>query len=1022
MSLHETCIAYSLHRERGIFFLLIIISILIPPALNLTPSLYPETDEKNISVKIEYKGAFEKDIEKLINRLEQPLSLIRGLKTVYSVSEPGKGTLYCSFSDSKDYDEAYMEVRDSVNRVYTSFPENVQRPVLSKSGINNYPVFAASFPAEEETVHRGFTGTRFLKNEFEEIKGCGYVETGGFSDDEIIVVPDFEKIISSPFQISDIINRIREENFSYVITPPGRKQVKTGSRIENKESIKRIYLENGLKLSDITAAGIRKKDHEKLGRIDGLKTLILYAFKEGDCSTIEVCRKLKIKTDELGGSVIFSRGSEIEKALSETVISVTAGIAAVIITALFYFRQISSSILVILNILFSILASSAALKISGGRLDIISLSGTAVVSGLAIDNSIIILEKFRVSGSDIRQTVQDTYYPLLFSFLTSCAVFIPLLFASEKLILLFKGMAVTVISGLSASFLYTFYFIPLIIRKEIKRSEPELNCLKINRKSASPEHQFTGELLPKHFPSVIINSLDKNKTSVFQIRKIDISGSPANINTAEIKRTSAGKAGSKILKFILLKTRIPFLMIFLLTMTSLILINNIDYKPFNFETEERFTFFMEFPAGTSTGHVNNTALSVEKRILEDPDLSVILKTEKERARFDIKEKTGRPVKETEKKIRNISSGYRNIYFHYPSSESAMKSYDINIYSDDTESAAEDAYRLGEKIKGQNSSLEVIYHFKKPAAGFKVIIDTDKTGSKGKPAEESGRYLWTILSCPVISKYYFENTEKDIRFGSDKKYTPEMLKKMVVGTYRKSSLRKENTGGGEWNILSEIAELKPDFPPGRIYHRNRQRVLSLSVSGKDADPDVIENILTSFNFSSGCRGEGGFKYREDLKEQKELLFLISLSFFFILTVLAVQFESFKLPLLISSGIPASFALPLAVMIFFKFPFSISAALALILSAGICVNNSILILSSFKGKKECRAEEVFALLAEKGGAILTASLTTVLSIIPLIFTGTNGLLAPFSIILASGVAGSLISLPAVLASACSCKSFI
>ena len=58
-------------------------------------------------------------------------------------------------------------------------------------------------------------------------------------------------------------------------------------------------------------------------------------------------------------------------------------------------------------------------------------------------------------------------------------------------------------------------------------------------------------------------------------------------------------------------------MIFLLTMTSLILINNIDYKPFNFETEERLTFFMEFPAGTSTGHVNNTALSVEKRILED---------------------------------------------------------------------------------------------------------------------------------------------------------------------------------------------------------------------------------------------------------------------------------------------------------------------------------------------------------------------------------------------------------------------
>ena len=101
MSLHETCIAYSLHRERGIFFLLIIISILIPPALNLTPSLYPETDGKNISVKIEYKGAFEKDIEKLINRLEQPLSLIRGLKLYIQYLNREKGLFTVRFPTQK---------------------------------------------------------------------------------------------------------------------------------------------------------------------------------------------------------------------------------------------------------------------------------------------------------------------------------------------------------------------------------------------------------------------------------------------------------------------------------------------------------------------------------------------------------------------------------------------------------------------------------------------------------------------------------------------------------------------------------------------------------------------------------------------------------------------------------------------------------------------------------------------------------------------------------------------------------
>lgn len=206
-------------------------------------------------------------------------------------------------------------------------------------------------------------------------------------------------------------------------------------------------------------------------------------MKEGESSVIEVCREFRKTAEKLGGEVLFNRGEEIEKALFETALSVAAGITAVIITALIYFRNISFSILVILNILFSITASSAFLKITGHNLDVITLSGFAVVSGLAIDNSIIFLEKYRNNKGIIDKAVFETITPLFFSLLTTCIVFLPLVFASLKLKTMFSGMAVSVSSGLTASFLFTFYFVPLFLKNS---SSPDPGLV-LNNKSGKAD-------------------------------------------------------------------------------------------------------------------------------------------------------------------------------------------------------------------------------------------------------------------------------------------------------------------------------------------------------------------------------------------------------------------------------------------------------------------------------------------------------------------------------------------------------
>ena len=1026
MTLQESSVIYSRHRVRGIFVLLISLCFIIPPAFNLSPHFYPETCEKNITVQFEYDGAFEKDIEKLIDKLEQSLSSLSGLESIYSVSESEKGTVYCSFSEKKDFDEAYMEVRDCVRRVYSLFPENVQRPVFLKSGFNNSPVFASSFNTDT------FKDSEELERAFREIKGCSDAETGGELISEIIVIPDAEKIHSSVFNFSSIISRIRSENTSAVVTPPGRKQIKAGVKIKNVRDIEKIYLSDLNKIADYNSIRLRKKEPDSEGRIDGEKRLILYAMKEGESSVIEVCRDFAELTEKLGGDIVFNRGEEIEKALFETALSVSAGIIAVIITALLYFRNISFSLLVILNILFSITASAACLEITHHNLDVITLSGMAVVSGLAIDNSIIFLEKYKRKKCCIGKAVSETIYSLLFSLLTTCIVFVPLIFASLKLKTMFSGMAVSVSSGLLASFLFTFYFVPLFL----------------NRESSISEYKASGNIIDHGIFE--IKSLNNNPVNNIYNDKTGTSDKTVISNFINSIKGMLSKIFRKTVKILSFNKFYPVMLLAALTCISCLLFSLTEYSPFSFESRNRLTLLLEFPAGSSFQSLKKTAFSVEKELLDyiseinvdnaessiSPDnrvrsefhdssaaqiagnkenvqdgISLVLKTGKERARFDIKAPDRKYPGLIRLKTDEISLKYPDIYFHYPSSSESVNYYDITIYGRNIENTAYDAYRIGKAIEAKCGNLKTVYHFKQPSEGLKVVFNIDKAFSSSISPDSGAKYIYTLLTSPVIARYYSNGTEQDIRFGSSVFYTPETLKKLTLSGSNSPDNKSVKT-------LEDIADFVQDSPPGRIYHRNRQRALSMSVTGVGGKKEaaVIERILSEFDFKDGCRGEGGVIYNEKKGERGELLLLISLSFFFIITVLVVQFESCKIPLLITAGIPSSFLLPLSVILVTGMDLNASTALALILSSGICVNNSILVLSPFKCKKIITHEMLISSLSGKTWAILTASFTTILSIFPLIITGPGSILAPFSIVLSSGILGSLLILPVIISSCC------
>ncbi len=135
--------------------------------------------------------------------------------------------------------------------------------------------------------------------------------------------------------------------------------------------------------------------------------------------------------------------------------------------------------------------------------------------------------------------------------------------------------------------------------------------------------------------------------------------------------------------------------------------------------------------------------------------------------------------------------YRDVYFHYPSKETSDSSYDITVYGKDIEDASSDAYRLGREIESQTGNLKAVYHFKEPSEGLKIVFDSGKSFNSTISPDSGAKYIYTLLTSPVISKYYSNGIERDIRFGSNALYTPANLKK-----YLWQDLLSRTTAGAE----------------------------------------------------------------------------------------------------------------------------------------------------------------------------------------------------------------------------------
>jgi len=892
-----------------LIFLALCILILLAIKGHIRLGYAPELEKKSIAVAFDYYGAFEKEIEMLVSRLEEAYMELNGIKNIHSVSEPGKGHILCMFSDKTRLDEAYVQISDITSNVWSDFPEGVNRPSITWSSKDTYPAYIAYFPLEKE-------GTAdFVKKAYEAVSGVGYVELGGWKKKELLVELKSGQPAGMALPGDALGSILRSSNLVRKVAMPGGETLVLSSRLSSVADFNKVYVTPGLKLSDMADIEYLEAASQSLGHIDGQSKLLFFVMKSGEGNTVRLCRELEKVTFQFGGRKLYSLGNKIEKSFIVSSSIILLLFVFLLFGLWFKTRNIHLASQVICRCIIALFAAIASVSVADFQFDMtvmVALSLVVVFSFIdrgsqkRPNNYKLILTKDELDKSKqleeyfiLVRNVQDpsTLKPLSLGVVNQDLVDI----IKDKTGIDISGLEHT-LSGADLRHDFNKHFnekyennisltiddiklLPYILNHAnetfAKVNVNKVGHIKIrfeyyeNDKGVIVVENSVVKPTKKNKPRMIIKTIFRAQNPRMEVTSTTISSvrsrnnsnitlSNRNVNLILIFSTliimlyvpvplrnlalpfctalTIGCCVSALFLYITKKAILPRFHIPLWCFSPILLfvLFFIPYSAFSpFATDVSFS--LEYESGTSFPFIQQSALEVESALLKWNAFDrLTLHIDQGRAAFTI---LGGKKREIMAKIRELASLYPEIFFYIPEKHT-RHSIDVTVYGIDVSEIENNILQLAKYVNKCANNVNIIYNFKSDVTNIVFEIPV-KCASAGLYPYDIYKTLYYTASEPVVDKYFTDDVETDVKIRGGARYRETLAGLLSVPVLSLFGMAGE--AGDYISVHKEKAQ-------GRIYHKNRMRVMSFSVTG--ISKSKLRKIVSDFPFTGSCHGEVG----------------------------------------------------------------------------------------------------------------------------------------------------------------------
>ena len=463
----------------------------------LKVNLLPDISYPTVTVRTELTGAAPVEVENLLTKpIEEAVGVIRNVRLVRSVSRSGQSDVTLEFLWGTNMDIAGVDVREKVDII--ELPLEASRPLLLRFDPSSEPIMRLGLLRKDEgdsSAEPGFQTASLkeirrlaedrIKNDLEAEEGTAAVKVSGGFEDEIQIHVDQQKLSQLNISIQQIAERIRAENVNLsggrLEEGTQRYLVRTINEFETVEEFADAIVANvagrPVYLRDVATVTRGHKEREAITRVNGVESVELAVYKEGDANTVQVANRVARRLETIQESLpdnlelvkIYDQSKFISAAIQQVTSAAIFGGLLAIMVLYGFLRDSRATTIIAVAIPVSVIGTFLLMYSNDVSLNIMSLGGVALAVGMLVDNAIVVLENIvrkREQGQGIldaaRNGTAEVSTAVVAATLTTIAVFFPIVFISGVAGQLFRDQALTVTFALAFSLIVALTLIPML--------------------------------------------------------------------------------------------------------------------------------------------------------------------------------------------------------------------------------------------------------------------------------------------------------------------------------------------------------------------------------------------------------------------------------------------------------------------------------------------------------------------------------------------------------------------------------
>ena len=944
--------------------LLCLIVFGISSVFNATLEQMPDMDQPMMIIMANYSGASPEDMDELVTQLiEDQVSTLEGVKSMSSTTSEGRSMIMLEYDYDTDMDEAYSDLTKSLNSI-RDLPDDVEPTVMEMNNNAQASMMLTIANPSQENLY-DYVDQKIVP-ELEKLSTVAEVSTMGGSSEYIKIELMSDMMEQYNVSISDIKSAISAANLSY---PSGSAEsgnldlsVSTLTQHDTLDELlempitvsgnKIIYLE------DIAVVSYAEEQKGGVSRYNGEETISISLTKQQSSTAMDLSKQVQkiIKSlqnddDDLTITVARDEADSIQDSLKDVAETMAMAVVISMIIIFLFFGDFKASLIVGSSIPTSILMSLIVMTRAGFTLNIITMSGLVLGVGMMVDNSIVVLEScFRAMDKQqdkgalgyAKAALEGTNIVVASIFgstVTTCVVFIPLVFLNGMSGQMFGAMGYTIVFCMCASLLSAIAIVPLcymMYKPKERSSAPATRPLTFLQDA----YRKIMPVLLKHKAIVMLASVGIIVATVFLA-----SGMQTELMTADDTGTVS----------VSIETRPG-----LITEQADAILAEAESIVAAHEDVESYMLRYNNDEGTITAYLKD-----DRKMSTD---EVVSQWENEMA--DLENCTVTVEASTSMSMMGRSRGYEAILKGTQYDELQEVSNEIV-----SELIARD------DVKNVHSSIE------NTAPVVAVKVDPVSASAEGLTAAQIGTMIKQMLDGEEVTTLKVDGQEISVKaeYPDDQYKTVPQLERIIL---------KKPSGG--YVALSDVAEIYYKDSPSSIEKEDKSYQITISADYVDSSSSApvktkIDNEVISPNLTGTITRGTNSRDRMMQEEFSGLYNAIAVAVFLIFVVMAAQFESPKFSFMVMTTIPFSLVGSFGLLKLTGVSMSMTSILGFLILVGTVVNNGILYVDTVN---QYRMEMPLRKALIEAGAtrmrpIMMTSLTTILSMLPMAMAfGSSG----------------------------------